>query len=426
MTPSLEERLAYIGLDAADLERLEDLRPILATHASTLVDGFYEHLKQFPETAGRLKDRATRERLLASQRWYLLSLCDPEIDDAHIEARRAVGRVHADIGLDPAWHLGAYARYLSLITPLVRAAHAGDPMEADRTLLALQRRMILDAQLAIEAYIERHERDLTELNERLRRAHSEVRQLFDERGEELRATVRRARAAEELADTAALVAGLAHEIGTPMGVIQGHAKLLERAVDAEDEKARWRLRTIQEQIARISRIIQTLLGMARPSRGTRAKISLGDLVDKTLVFVGERVSRQGIAVKRHVDAVPPVQGDPERLQQVFLNLILNAVDAMEQGGTLRVSVEVEGGYAVVRVADDGPGIAPAVRATLFEPFVTTKAAGRGSGLGLAVARGIASDHGGALVLAEASGPGACFELRLPIREQGRDEDEDGA
>lgn len=413
MTPSLDDRLAYIGLDADDLERLEDLRPTLAAHAGDLVAGFYQHLKAFPETAGLLKDAATRERLLAQQRGYLLSLTDPEIDEAHIEARREIGRVHARIGLGPAWHLGAYARYLSLITPHVRAACEGDAEAADRTLLALQRRMILDAQLAIEAYIERHERDLKALNEKLRRAHGEVRQLFNERGEELRATVRRARAAEELADTASLVAGLAHEIGTPMGVIQGHAKMLERAV--EDEKGRWRLRTIQEQIARISKIIQTLLGMARPSRGTVVDVSLGDLVDKTLVFVGERVARQGIEVRRHLDPAPPVHGDPERLQQVFLNLILNAVDAMEQGGTLRVSVETEGDSVVVRVADDGPGIPPAVRSTLFEPFVTTKAAGRGSGLGLAVARGIASDHGGTLLLEDESGPGACFELRLPTR-----------
>jgi len=411
MTPLLADRLAYIGLDEADLECLEGLRPTLEARADELVDGFYEHLIQFPETASLLKDVPTRERLLVQQRAYLLSLADGRIDEAHIEARREIGRVHAGVGLAPSWFLGAYARYLALITPHVRTVCGEDAVAADRALLALQRRMTLDAQLAIEAYIERHDADLTELNEKLREAHGEVRRLFDERGEELRATVRRARAAEELADTAALVAGLAHEIGTPMGVIQGHAKLLEKAVD--DEKARWRLRTIQEQIGRISRIIQTLLGMARPSRGARVDLSLGDLVDKTLVFVGERMARQGISVERMMGEAPLVYGDPERLQQVFLNLILNAVDAMEQGGCLRVTVAFEGEDVVVRVADEGTGVSPDVRETLFEPFVTTKAAGRGSGLGLAVARGIAVDHGGDLALAEAQGAGACFELRIP-------------
>jgi chemotaxis family two-component system sensor kinase Cph1 len=231
MTLSLVNRLAYLELGEADLERLQGLRPTLAARAGELVEGFYQHLQRFPETAAFLKDAATRERLLAQQRSYLLSLSEPVIDEAHIESRREIGRTHARIGLEPAWYLGAYALYLSLITPYVRADFEGDPSAADRVLVALNRRLMLDAQLAIEAYIERHEEDLTRLNEELHRAHGEVRRLYDERGVELRATEKRARAAEQLADTAALVAGLAHEIGTPMGVIQGHAKLLEKAVE---------------------------------------------------------------------------------------------------------------------------------------------------------------------------------------------------
>jgi signal transduction histidine kinase len=414
MTPpsSLEIRLAFLQLGPDDLDRLTDLRPTLAAHASSLVDAFYRHLKQFPETASLLKDPATRERLLSQQRSYLLSLADDEIDEAHVERSRQIGRVHAQIGLEPSWYLGAYALYLSLLTPEVCAAFDGDTLRAERTLIALHKRLMLDAQLAIEAYIERHESDLTGLNDRLRRAHSEVRRLFDERGEELRATQKRARAAEELADTATLVAGLAHEIGTPMGVIQGHAKLLERAVD--DDKAKWRLRTIQEQIGRISRIIQTLLGMARPSRSAPTDVALASLIDKTLVFVGERMSRHGIEIVREMDPDISVHGDPERLQQVFLNLILNAVDVMEEGGRLYLGLEADGDFAVARVRDDGPGIPPEVREKLFEPFVTTKEAGRGSGLGLAVARGIASDHGGKLALDDSVEQGACFVIRLPL------------
>jgi len=415
--PRIDVRLAYLELGKEELDLLVDLRPTLAARAAELVDAFYRHLMAFPDTAALLRDAATRERLLAQQRRYLLSLADEDVDDAYLEERRNIGRVHARIGLEPSWYLGAYGLYLTLLTPHVRAAFADDPARADRVLLALQRRLILDSQLAIEAYIERHERDLTDLNAKLRRAHAEVHELLEERGEELRATEKRARAAEELADTAALVAGLAHEIGTPMGVIQGHAKLLERAV--EDEKARWRLRTIQEQIGRISRIIQTLLGMARPSRHEPTDVPLASLIDKTLVFLGERISRHGIEITRDLDPAVVVHGDAERLQQVFLNLILNAVDAMERGGSLRLSLHVDDDFAEARVADDGPGIAPEVRDKLFEPFITTKEAGRGSGLGLAVARGIASDHGGKLSLDEVHATGACFVMRLPLAGAGR-------
>ncbi len=410
--PKLDVRLEYLSLTEDDLELLVDLRPTLAAHAGELVDAFYQHLMVFPETAALLKDTATRERLLAQQRAYLLSLADETIDEVYIEERRNIGRVHARIGLEPSWYLGAYSLYQSLLTPHVCHPFEGDSAKAERALVALHKRLTLDSQLAIESYIERHEQDLTDLNAKLRQAHAEVHQLLEERGEELRATEKRARAAEELADTAALVAGLAHEIGTPMGVIQGHAKLLERAV--EDEKARWRLRTIQEQIGRISRIIQTLLGMARPSRQQPTDVRLAGLIDKTLVFLGERISRYGIEIVRDLDPDIVVHGDSERLQQVFLNLVLNAVDAMDGPGQLSVTLRVDGDHAEARVADDGPGIAPDVRDKLFEPFITTKAAGRGSGLGLAVARGIASDHGGKLSIDASHAPGACFVMRLPL------------
>ena len=121
-----------------------------------------------------------------------------------------------------------------------------------------------------------------------------------------------------------------------MGVIQGHAKLLEPEVTGE--QARWRLRTIQEQIARISKIIQTLLNMARPGRRRLVPVALEPLLETTLSFVSEKLKRRGIEVERAFEPTPSLVGDPERLQQLFLNLFLNAADAMPNGGELRVSL----------------------------------------------------------------------------------------
>ena len=136
---------------------------------------------------------------------------------------------------------------------------------------------------------------------------------------------------------ATLIAGLAHEIGTPMGVIQGHAKLLEPAVNGED--AKWRLETIQEQIGRITKIIQALLKMSNPERRTRhAPVQLEAVLDITLSFLSENLARNGIELIRRFEQAPVISGDSERLQQVFLNLFMNAVDAMPTGGSLTVSL----------------------------------------------------------------------------------------
>ena len=222
----------------------------------------------------------------------------------------------------------------------------------------------------------------------------------------------RVQAAEELAAVGTLVAGLAHEIGTPMGVIQGHAKLLEKHV--HDDRARWRLATIEEQIGRISRIIQSLLNMARPKASERVPVALEPLLETTLSFLTEKLRRRGVRVMRDFRPVASVTGDPERLQQLLLNLFLNAVDAMPDGGELRVSLESDGkSGAILRVGDTGCGIEPQDLDHIFDAFYTSKEAGSGSGLGLMVANRIVGDHGGSLRVKSTPGEGTDFRIHLP-------------
>lgn len=208
-----------------------------------------------------------------------------------------------------------------------------------------------------------------------------------------------------------LVAGLAHEIGTPMGVIQGHAKLLESAV--QDENGRWRLRTIQAQIARIARIVESLLNMARPSaRRARVPVVLSAVLDNTLAFLTERLTRRRVEVVRDYAETPSIHADAEALQQIFLNLMMNAIDSMPSGGQLRVSVGPIDGGAEVRIADTGGGMPAETQQRIFDPFFTTKEAGQGHGLGLAVAQGIAQDHGGGIELARSDPDGTEFRVTL--------------
>ncbi len=410
----LNQRLSYLGFEPSDHELLADLRPVLEERADGFVAEFYRHLLSFEPTRRLLRDPAVKERLLSKQRDYLLSLAGPTLDEAFLARRRRIGEVHERVGLEPRWYLGTYALYFSLLTPMICEACAGDPDRTYRTVIALQKLLMLDAQLAMEAYITRHERELEYLTQELAKEGRRLGRDYEDQSAELRRTLERAKVAEELASIATLVAGLAHEIGTPMGIIQGHAKMLEPAV-VSDTDAQWRLKTIQEQIARISKIIQTLLNMARPGKARRSPLSLDPLLDSTLSFIAEKLARRGIGVKRAFERVPSIVGDQERLQQLFLNLFLNAADAMPDGGELRVSLSESGdGEVEVRVADTGGGVPEADLARIFEPFFTTKEVGQGNGLGLMVAKGIATDHGGSIDVTSGDGEGTEFRVLFPI------------
>jgi signal transduction histidine kinase len=403
--------VAFFDLPDDAVAKLAELRPMLEKRADDLVAGFYRHLLAFPETRKLLRDPKVTERLLQEQKAYLLSLASPAIDEPYLAQRRRIGEVHERIGLSPTWYIGAYSLYEVLLVPCVLEAFPGDVEKARALLGALRRRLHLDVSLALETYVDRRERDLEYLNQQLAEASRKLARDLETTGVELRTSRARAQAAEQLASIGTLVAGLAHEIGTPMGVIQGHAKLLENAV--QDENGRWRLRTIQAQIARIARIMESLLNMARPSaRRARVPVVLSALLDNTLAFLTERLTRRRVEVERDYAETPSIHADAEALQQVFLNLVMNAIDAMPQGGRLTVRVAPLDGGAEVRIADTGNGMPEEARERIFDPFFTTKEAGQGHGLGLAVAQGIAHDHGGEIELVRTGPSGTEFRISL--------------
>jgi signal transduction histidine kinase len=146
----------------------------------------------------------------------------------------------------------------------------------------------------------------------------------------------------------------------------------------------------------------------------REPVELQPLIENTLSFLAEKFQRRGVTVERRFEPVATILGDSEKLQQLLLNLFLNAVDAMPQGGTLGVSLagRAEGGVEI-RVADSGTGIPRDHLPRIFEPFYSTKPAGQGSGLGLVVARGIVRDHAGEIDVTSEPGVGTEFSILLP-------------
>jgi signal transduction histidine kinase len=244
------------------------------------------------------------------------------------------------------------------------------------------------------------------------------------------------RRAEQLASLGRFAAGVAHEIGTPLNVISGRAETLLQRLrgDAAGERG---LGIISEQIDRISRIVRGVLDFARARELRIVPTDLGRTIGAVVALVEEQFQVRGITVEVVVaPALPMLAADPDQLHQVFLNLVVNAGDAMPAGGRLRVAAQLaersgpEPGAAVrpclaVAFEDTGTGIAPGNLERVFEPFFTTKEVGGGTGLGLAISYGIVREHGGWIDITSSVGSGTCVTVCLPLGEPARTGDEGG-
>ncbi len=222
------------------------------------------------------------------------------------------------------------------------------------------------------------------------------------------------RRAERLAEVGTLAAGMAHEIGTPMNVILGRAEQLMRKT--EDETTRRGLATITAQVERITKIMNQLLTFARRKPGERRPVNLGQSVEECLEVLQDRVRRRRITVESHFETTlhpVHVHGDPDEMSQVVLNLLINAIHAMPDGGTLRIALERVNSHVKMVVADTGHGIAEEDLPKIFDPFFTTKEAGQGTGLGLTVVHNIVQEHGGTIAVESKPGKGTTFTIMLP-------------
>jgi hypothetical protein len=220
--------------------------------------------------------------------------------------------------------------------------------------------------------------------------------------------------ADKLSSIGLLAAGVAHEVNTPLAVISTYAQMLAKQV-AEDSQKSMILDKIAKQTFRASEIVNSLLNFSRTSTTSFGEINLNRVIQETLSLLEHQLTKSGIQLKQSFDAeLGSVHGNGGKLQQVFLNLFLNARDAMPGGGTLEVRTWGEGAGARVEVADTGTGIAPENLHRVYDPFFTTKAARKGTGLGLSVTYGIIQEHGGSIEVSNRPGGGARFRIDLPF------------
>jgi PAS domain S-box-containing protein len=220
--------------------------------------------------------------------------------------------------------------------------------------------------------------------------------------------------ADKLSSIGLLAAGVAHEVNTPLAVISTYAQMLAKQVSGDEQKSKL-LEKIAKQTFRASEIVNSLLNFSRTSPTEFVDVDLNRVLRETTGLVEHQFEKTGISVRIELaDNLPPVRGNAGKLQQVFLNLFINARDAMSAGGTLKIRTWTNGSLTHVEVADTGQGIPSENLARIYDPFFTTKGAKKGTGLGLSVTYGIVQEHQGAIEVGSVIGQGTTFRLEFPI------------
>ncbi len=225
------------------------------------------------------------------------------------------------------------------------------------------------------------------------------------------------RRTERVAELGTVASGMAHEIGTPMNVILGRAEyLMERT---KEEPVKKGLQTIVTQVERITRVMNQLLAFARRRPVEHRALDLRQTIEDNLEIFHERLSHNNIHVETSfAEGCPLAHADADQMSQVLINLIMNAVHAMPDGGTLRLALAPDRGMVTLKIADTGHGVPREVIAKIFDPFFTTKEFGKGTGLGLTVVKGIIEEHSGTIHVESETGKGAVFTVCLPIHQSG--------
>ena len=246
------------------------------------------------------------------------------------------------------------------------------------------------------------------------RTNIELAQKLKKQMEEMQATEAQLVESAKMATVGTLAAGVAHEISNPLFAILGRAELLLRNPDKHlaSDRAREYVGSIHELATRASDIVQELLAYSRPSKAVES-VRLNEILDAGVRLAGMDSGDGAIELRKDYNIVPPVQGVPNRLQQVILNVLVNARDAMPTGGTLTLKCWAESGVVKASIRDTGVGIPKENQAKIFEPFFTTKEVGKGTGLGLFMCHRIVSQHQGKIQIKSEDGQGTEVLLEFP-------------
>ena len=375
-----EDLKHYVGFGPGDGQALRAMHPHAQPHFPRIAEVFYDQILAHPE-ARRVLESGESE--VGKLKQTLIQWMDGVFlgpwDNAYFERRCRIGRVHVRIGLPQHYMFGAMNVLRRELNDVVNATRRGDVDAARAARVALGR--MLDMELAIMLHTYREDLE-----------------------------------AQRMAAVSTLTAGLSHEIRNPLNAAGLQLAVLERRVrrlpPAEQTGALEPLLLVRDEIRRLDHLLEDLLQYARPRELERGPVDVASLVDRVAQLLTSDADERGVSLVRTVEPGLTAIGDESRLREVLMNLVLNALDASERGGEVRVRARRLGpGELELSVEDDGPGVAAEQQDKIFQPFFTTKA--QGTGLGLAIVHSIVTQHRGSLRLASPVRGGAVFLVRLP-------------
>jgi len=413
---SVLDLCAMLKTAASDVTPLHDRIAVDLAKAELFADDFEEKRlaalarRQFDEHVAAWRSKSGREEMAKAVADGLLKTAT-DLDFRSRDGIERISEAHRLVLRELSWGFAGLGLLASLAGLLVGVAAT---LLARREIRRLQVRVLATTEKlsggdrAIEVTGEGDAETLgAQVDELASRVESTI--------ERLNERDREAQRAERLAAVGRLAAGVAHEIRNPLTSIK---MLLQSAMEGGAALERGDLEIAESEIGRIERSLQTFMDFARPPELERRNVELGHLLRRTVALIRGRSERQGVAVRVEAPAPMELFADPEQLQQVFVNIALNALDAMPGGGTLLVGVQRKSGAAVATFADSGPGLSAYIIDRLFEPFASTRATGMG--LGLAISRRIVQSHGGAIRARSVDPPGrgTMFEVELPLAPAG--------
>ncbi len=385
----LREIKSYIGFTSQEASDVESLASHVRPQIPGMVETFYDVLLSHPDARTSIGGgEAQLLRLKKQLAGWMYELFNGSYGHDYFESRFRVGATHVHVALPQ--------RYMILgieiiWQELLKSLRESGVEDLDRKLTALHKLLTIDLTVMLQSYQESYV-------ERIRSAERDA----------LEAKLTRA---EHLAEIGQLAASLAHEIKNPLAGISGAIQVIGDSM-GEDDPHRVIVNEILGQIARLDATVKDLLFYARPSRPTAREIKLDDLVSRVLMLVREEPTVRRVRIDFDAaNADAALFADEGQIEQLLLNLILNAAHASDEGSVIHVEVLPNGRFTRLRVVDTGHGMKSEVLNRALEPFFTTKA--KGTGLGLAICRRIVESHGGTISLASEVGKGTTVSIDLP-------------
>ena len=395
-----DELKSYIGFDANDAANVRLLGPVVRDRLAVLVERFYEEIVHYPGARERLVDGSEpAERLREALTTWLHSLFGGTYDAAYVQQRVRIGRVHVRLGLKQRYLCAAMEVIRQELTQAVLAAGVPD---ADARLDSLQKLLALESAIVVESYYgvfaeQVRERERSAMQERLTRA-------------------------EHLAEIGQLAASLAHEIKNPLAGISGAIQVIRDGMQPDDPH-RPILGEVLRQIHRLDRTVKDLLVYARPLPPRFDDCDLRRVVERLKTVLRREPAMQRVDFKYHskLGLPPTIEADENQIEQLLMNLVLNAAQASEDGGAVILTARPTATGVQLDVEDHGHGMDEETRQRALEPFFTTKA--RGTGLGLPICRRIVQSHGGTLSLHSIVGKQTIVTVQLPRQQPRLERDE---